>query len=127
MLVTDPTALAGPTPRLLDTGVWGHVMLGDAATLTTAFLAAIEAAAHERRLYASAASVWEFARQSELGTIVIDDLATLIANQERPPGVSILPITTATIVEAHYLPPFTPGRDPSARFIAAAARDTGVS
>ena len=125
MLVTDLTALASPTPLLLDTGVWGHVMLGDAA-LSATLLAAIESAAHERRLMVSAISVWEFARQIELGAIAIDDFAGLIADQERPPGVTIISMSSHTMLDAHRLPAFSSTRDPSTRFIAASARLNGA-
>ena len=126
MLVTDLTALAAPTPILLDTGVWGHVMLGD-AMLSATLLATIESAAHERRLFVSTISVWEFARQIELGAIAIDDFAGLIADQERPPGVTIIPMSSHTMLDAHRLPAFSTTRDPSTRFIAASARLNGAT
>ena len=125
MLIDDLDTLSS-RPLLLDTPVWGHVMLGDAAMLTPDFLAVIERAAHERRLVASAASVWELARQVECGALLIEDLPGLIANQERPPGVTFLPIDTDVLLEARLLPPLDHPRDPVTRFVAATARRRGA-
>jgi PIN domain nuclease of toxin-antitoxin system len=127
MLIADIDALAAHKYLLLDTAVWGHVMLGESAILTTGLLAAIERSAHDQRLLVSAASVWEIARQVECGALMIDDLPGLISNQQRPPGVNILPLSTDILLEAHMLPPFDHHRDPAARFIAATARRTGAA
>ncbi len=120
--------LGGSIPVLLDTHVW--VWASNASGgFKRAAARAIESAAAERRLFVSAASVWEIALKAQKGELLVSgDLRTWLRDQRRYPGVRVLPISGSLSIEATSLPEWTrksdkrPHKDPSDRFIVAEAR-----
>ncbi len=120
-----------PRERLvLDTHVWlwASGELGGPDRLAPETLAHIEAAAGSRRLYASAASMWELAWKVARGRLHVSmELERWLSDQRRPPGIRILSIDARLAIAATRLPPWpTPDgqehRDPADRFIVATAR-----
>lgn len=90
---------------------------------------AIERAASERRLIASAASVWEIALKTQKGDLLVSgDLRSWVRDQTRFPGVRIAPINASLAVASTSLPEWLraadgrPHKDPADRFIVAEAR-----
>ncbi len=125
MLTSD---LGGPTPVLLDTHIWVWASNGS-NQFKRAAAKAIESAAGERRLFVSAASVWEIALKQQKGDLLVSgDLRAWLRDQRRYPGVRVLPISGTLSIEATLLPEWLrksdkrPHKDPSDRFIVAEAR-----
>lgn len=120
--------LAGPGPLLLDTHIWVWASNGS-DQFKKAAAKAIETAASERRLFASAASVWEIALKHQKGELLVSgDLRAWLRDQKRYPGIRILSVTGALSIDATSLPDWTrksdkrQHKDPSDRFIVAEAR-----
>ncbi len=120
-----------PRERLvLDTHVWlwASGELGGPGRLAPETLAWIEAAAGSRRLYASAASVWELAWKVARGRLHVSiELDRWVREQRRAPGIRILSIDALLAIAATRLPPWVAPdgqehRDPADRFIVATAR-----
>lgn len=125
MLTSD---LGGSIPVLLDTHIWVWAS-NSPDRLKRAAAKAIERAAAERRLFVSAASVWEIALKTQKGELLISgDLRTWLRDQRRYPGVRVLPISGSLPIDATSLPEWIrksdkrPHKDPSDRFIVAEAR-----
>lgn len=120
------------TDRLvLDTHiwVWASGESGGPSQFHASAHPAIEAAARSRRLFASAASVWEIALKAERGkAIVSGDLLAWVQDQKQYPGIRVLPIDLRLAVECTRLPPWIRSRDgkehrdPGDRFIVTTAR-----
>ena len=113
---------------LMDTHIWVWASNG-APRFKRVAAKAIEIAAAERRLFVSAASVWEIALKAQKGELLISgDLRSWLREQRRYPGVRVVPIGGNLAVEATSLPPWTrksdkqPHKDPNDRFIVAEAR-----
>ncbi len=129
MLITD---LDGSAPLLLDTHIWVWASTGSGAGMSKfkkAALPAIESAAAERRLLASAASVWEIARKIQNGDLIVSgDLRSWVREQTRYPGIRVLSMGAWLTIDATSLPTWVrksdkrPHKDPSDRFIVAEAR-----
>ncbi len=122
------SSLGPPLPLLLDTHIWVWSSTESKSFRATA-ARAIESAAAERRLFVSAASVWEIALRIQKGDLLISgDLRAWLRDQRRYPGVRVAPITGALALESTTLPEWTrksdkrPHKDPSDRFIVAEAR-----
>jgi PIN domain nuclease of toxin-antitoxin system len=122
------TSDLGSGPVILDTHIWVWASNGSEKFKKTASHG-IERAAEDRRLFASAASVWEIALKAQKGDVLVSgDLRSWVREQRRYPGVRVLPITSSTIVEATGLPEWIRKsdkqlhKDPSDRFIVAEAR-----
>ena len=118
----------GSVPILLDTHIWVWAST-DPGRFKKAAGNAIELAARERRLFVSAASVWEIALKVQKGELLISgDLRTWLREQRRYPGVRVLPMNGMLAIDATSLPEWTrksdkrPHKDPSDRFIVAEAR-----
>ncbi len=125
MLTSDLTA---PVPLLLDTHIWVWASSGSGG-FKKAAAKAIEVAAAERRLFVSAASVWEIALKVQRGDILVaGDLRAWLRDQKRYPGVRVIPIGGSLALESTALPEWTrksdrkPHKDPNDRFIVAEAR-----
>ncbi len=122
------SSLGPPVPLILDTHIWVWSSTG-ARNFKTAAASAIESAAGERRLFVSAASVWEIALKIQKGELLVSgDLRAWLRDQRRYPGVRVAPITGPLALESTTLPEWTrksdkrPHKDPSDRFIVAEAR-----
>jgi PIN domain nuclease of toxin-antitoxin system len=109
--------------------VWASGEAGGPEQLGSAALAPIEAAARSRRLFVSAASVWEIALKAERGQALISgDLDVWVRAQRMYPGVRVLPIGSRTATGCTRLPAWTPRRDgrqhrdPADRFIVTTTR-----
>jgi len=120
--------LAGPAPLLLDTHIWVWAS-NNSGRFKKAAASGIEIAAEERRLFVSAASVWEIALKAQKGDLLVSgDLRTWLREQRRYPGVRVLPISAGVSIEATLLPTWMrksdkrPHKDPSDRFIVAESR-----
>jgi PIN domain nuclease of toxin-antitoxin system len=120
--------LGGSVPILLDTHIWVWASNGS-GRFKRAAANAIETAAEERRLFVSAASVWEIALKQQKGDVLVSgDLRAWLREQRRYPGVRVLPITGNLTIDATSLPEWIrkpdkkPHKDPSDRFIVAEAR-----
>jgi PIN domain nuclease of toxin-antitoxin system len=116
---------------VLDTHVWAWASgeAGGPEQLRPDALPSIELAARSRRLFVSAASVWEIALKYERGRVrVLGDLHRWVRDQRRYPGVRVLPIDSRLGIECTRLPRWTrkqdggEHRDPGDRFIVASAR-----
>lgn len=126
------TSSLTPGDRLvMDTHVWVWVSgeAGGPGRLNPAVLPPIEAAARDRRLFASAASVWEVALKAERGqALIAGDLDTWVRDQRRYPGVRLLSLDARTMMDSTRLPPWLRARDgqehrrPNDRFLVATAR-----
>lgn len=123
------TSEIGPSvPVLLDTHIWVWASSG-AKHFKRAAGKEIEAAAEERRLFVSAASVWEIALKQQKGDLLVSgDLRSWLREQRRYPGVRVLPITGGLTIDATSLPEWIrksdkkPHKDPNDRFIVAESR-----
>lgn len=129
MLISD---LADTDLLILDTHVWVWASgeAGGPTQLRQAALPAIERAARSRRLFVSAASVWEIALKAERGmALVSGDLHAWVRDQRKYPGVRVQSIGARIAVACTRLPPWTrrrdrqEHRDPSDRFIVSTARN----
>lgn len=126
------TSRLARTDRLvMDTHVWVWASgeAGGPNYLKAAALPEIEDGARSRRLYVSAASVWEIALKAERGRAHLSgDLHTWVRDQRRFPGVRVLPIDARLAIDSARLPLWTrerdgqEHRDPSDRFIVTTAR-----
>ena len=122
------SSLGPPVALLLDTHIWVWSSTGS-KNFKAAAARAIETAAAERRLFVSAASVWEIALKIQKGDLLISgDLRSWLRDQRRHPGVRVVPISGGLSVDSTTLPEWTrksdkrPPEDPSDRFIVAEAR-----
>ncbi len=115
---------------VMDTHVWVWVS-GEAAgpaRLDPAVLPPIEDAARHRRLFVSAASVWEIALKAQRGQgLITGDMDTWVRDQRQYPGVRVLSLDARLAMDSTRLPPWLrrdgqPHRDPNDRFIVATAR-----
>jgi PIN domain nuclease of toxin-antitoxin system len=120
--------LGTSVPLVIDTHIWVWAANGTRSFKRTA-MRAIEVAAAERRLFVSAASVWEIALKVQKGDLLVSgDLRAWLRDQRRYPGVRVAPITGALSIESTMLPEWIrksdgkPHQDPSDRFIVAEAR-----
>ena len=120
--------IVGAVPVLLDTHIWVWANVEPGKFKKTA-ARAIETAAAERRLFVSAASVWEIALKAQKGDLLVSgDLRTWLRDQRRYPGVRVLPVTGALAIDSTSLPEWIrksdkkPHKDPADRFIVAEAR-----
>lgn len=126
------TSSLTPSDRLvMDTHVWVWVSgeAGGPGRLDPAVLPPIEDAARDRRLFISAASVWEIALKAERGQALISgDLDAWVRDQRRYPGVRVLAIGPQVAIDSTRLPKWLRARDgqehrdPNDRFIVTAAR-----
>ena len=128
MLTSD---IGFPRLILLDTHIWVWASGSGGGPTRFAPMAApaIEMAAAERRLFASAASVWEIALKAEKGDLLVSgNLRAWVREQTRYPGIRVLPITATLVIDATALPEWVrkadarPHKDPNDRFIIAEAR-----
>lgn len=120
--------ISGSIPVLLDTHIWVWAN-EDPGRFKKAAARAIEIAAAERRLFVSAASVWEIALKAQKGIFLVSgDLRTWLRDQRRFPGVRVLPVNGTLAIDATSLPEWIrksdkkPHKDPGDRFIVAEAR-----
>jgi PIN domain nuclease of toxin-antitoxin system len=120
--------LGGSVPILLDTHIWVWASNGS-GRFKKAAAKAIEIAAEERRLFVSAASVWEIALKVQKGDLLVSgDLRAWLRDQRRYPGVRVLSMSGSLSIDSTSLPEWTrksdkrPHKDPSDRFIVAEAR-----
>ena len=120
--------LGGSVPILLDTHIWVWASNGS-GPFKKAAAKSIEAAAEERRLFVSAASVWEIALKIQKGDLLVSgDLRAWLRDQRRYPGVRVLPMSGGLAIDSTTLPEWMrksdkrPHKDPSDRFIVAEAR-----
>ena len=128
VLISD---LQGAGSLVLDTHVWVWASgeAGGPAQLAAAALPAIEGAARNRRLFVSAASVWEIALKTERGQALLSgDLRSWVRDQQRYPGVRILSVDSRLAIDCTQLPLWIrerdgkEHRDPNDRFIVTTAR-----
>jgi PIN domain nuclease of toxin-antitoxin system len=120
--------LSGPVPLVLDTHIWVWAS-SDPDRFKKAARKKIEVAAEERRLFVSAASVWEIALKIQKGDLLVSgDLRAWLRDQRRYPGVRVAPIGGNLALDATTLPEWTRKsdkrlhKDPNDRFIVAEAR-----
>ncbi|MGK2962354.1 MAG: type II toxin-antitoxin system VapC family toxin [Gemmatimonadaceae bacterium] len=125
MLTSD---IGGPAPLLLDTHIWVWASNASGGFRKSA-VKPIEAAAAGRRLFVSAASVWEIALKVQKGDLLVSgDLRAWLREQRRYPGVRVAPITGSVALEATLLPEWIrrndkrTHKDPADRFIVTEAR-----
>lgn len=109
--------------------VWASGESGGPAQIQPHELPPIEAAAINRRLFVSAASVWEISLKEQRGrALIAGDLNRWVQDQQQYPGVRIRSIDSRLAIDTARLPTWTrrrdgqEHRDPSDRFIVAAAR-----
>ena len=125
MLISE---LRGPVPLLMDTHIWVWASNGSGEFRKSA-AEAIEVAATERRLFVSAASVWEIGLKAQKGDLLVSgDIRAWLREQRRYPGVRVAPISGNVALESTSLPDWIrksdkrPHKDPADRFIVAEAR-----
>lgn len=116
---------------VMDTHIWLWVSgeAGGERMVKPSVAQRVESAARSRRLFVSAASVWELALKASNGrALVSGDLHEWVRAQTRFPGVRVLPIDSRVAVESGRLPEWIrkrdgkPHRDPADRFIVTTAR-----
>lgn len=120
--------ISGSIPVLLDTHIWVWASVNPGKFKKSA-ARAIETAAAERRLFVSAASVWEIALKAQKGELIVSgELRAWLRDQRRYPGVRVLPMNGTLAIDSTLLPEWTrksdkkPHKDPGDRFIVAEAR-----
>jgi PIN domain nuclease of toxin-antitoxin system len=125
------SSLAASDRLVLDTHiwVWASGESGGPGQFTPGALQPIEDAARARRLYVSAASVWEIALKEERGrALVTGDLSSWVRDQRQYPGVRVLGIDGRLAIESTRMARWIrkrdgqEHRDPNDRFIVATAR-----
>lgn len=123
--------LASSDRLVMETHVWVWVSgeAGGPSRLNRALLPPIEAAARDRRLFVSAASVWEVALKAERGqALIAGDLDAWVRDQRQYPGVRVLTIDPTLAIDSTRLPKWLRARDgqehrdPNDRFIVTTAR-----
>jgi len=128
MLTSD---LAARDRLVMDTHIWVWVSgeSGGPSQVRADVLPAIEDAARSRRLFVSSTSVWEIALKAESGRLLVSgDLHSWVRDQQRFPGVRVLPVDSRLSVDCTLLPPWIrrndkkEHRDPADRFIVTTAR-----
>jgi PIN domain nuclease of toxin-antitoxin system len=128
VLISD---LDGPASLVLDTHIWVWASGGRnaASRFKKAAARSIEQAAGERRLIASAASVWEIALKIQKDELLISgDLRSWVRDQVQYPGIRIIPMNSSLAIDATSLPEWIrrkdgrPHKDPADRFIVSEAR-----
>ena len=111
---------------VLDTHVWVWSVEGNLKRLRPAVAREIEAAASDGRLHISAISVWEVGMLVTRGRLQLArDVGSWIAESRRPPGVRVVPLTSAVALDASTLPGRPPA-DPADCVIAGTARALGA-
>jgi PIN domain nuclease of toxin-antitoxin system len=127
--------LSGSRAVLLDTHiwVWASGNSGGPSRFAASLAPAIEAAAIQRRLFVSVASVWEIALKAQRGTLLLSgDLRAWIREQRSKGGVQVLPITSSIAIESTTLPLWLrrkdgkEHKDPNDRLLVATARRQGA-
>ena len=108
MAIVDARALQPPVPLLLDGTVWIAATTGTSGVVAPEVLLILEQGAQENRLFASAATVWELSLLDGRGVLKFGDLPLWLADQTRPPGVTLLPITGDIAYECTRLPMWSP-------------------
>lgn len=103
MATLNANALGGSRRLLLDSAVWIAVTMNVPDVVSPELLLILEQAAHENRVCVSTATVWELALLARRGDIDFIDFPQWIADQKRPPGVSILPITEDLVYRSTLL------------------------
>lgn len=125
------SSLTASDRLVMDTHVWVWVSgeAGGPGRLHPAVLPPIEDAARDRRLFVSAASVWEVALKAEKGqALITGDLEAWVGDQRRYPGVRVLTIDPQLAIGSTRLPRWLrrrdaqEHRDPNDRFIVTTAR-----
>lgn len=125
------SSLAASDRLLMDTHVWlwASGEAGGPGKLPADVLPLIEAAARSRRLFVSAASVWEVALKAERGqALVSGSLDEWVRDQRQYPGVRVLAIGSRIAMDSTRLPRWVRARDgqehrdPNDRFIVTCAR-----
>jgi PIN domain nuclease of toxin-antitoxin system len=131
--ITDTGLIPRNAPVLMDTHIWVWMASNDNTRVSTGTIEALEDAAQDGRLLASAASVWEIALKSATGDLMAGtDLHAWVAQQQETPGVRLLNITPSLTIDVTSLPSWIrrrdnkPHRDPNDRFIVASARRRGA-
>lgn len=128
MLISD---LSRSRAVLLDTHIWiwASGNSGGPSRFAAPLVPAIDIAATERRLFISAASVWEIALKAQRGDLLIScDLRAWVAQQKANKGARILPVTSLIAIESTHLPLWLrrkdgkEHKDPNDRFLVATAR-----
>jgi PIN domain nuclease of toxin-antitoxin system len=126
MLISDPQPADS---LLLDTHIWVWLSVQlDPPKFARRLYPHIDQAAADRRLYVCAASVWEIALKIQRGIVIIPgELNVWIKEQSRASGVQVLTLNSELLIDSTRLPTWirTDGKehkDPSDRFIVAAAR-----
>lgn len=104
MAIVDAQALGAPRRLLLDSAVWIAATTNVPGVVSPELLLILEQAAHEERVWVSAATVWELALLARRGDIDFGDFPLWLADQRRPPGVMILPITEELVYQSTILP-----------------------
>ncbi|HXC24691.1 MAG TPA: hypothetical protein VNU46_02170 [Gemmatimonadaceae bacterium] len=108
MPTLDASALGAPRRLLLDSAVWIAATMNVSGVVSPELLLILEQAAHEGRLWTSAAVVWELALLARRGDIYFGDFSAWLADQKRPPGVTIHPMTEELAYESTVLPGWMP-------------------
>ncbi|MBW3569987.1 MAG: type II toxin-antitoxin system VapC family toxin [Gemmatimonadetes bacterium] len=125
------SSLTASDRLVMDTHVWVWVSgeAGGPGRLDSALLPLIEAAARDRRLFVSAASVWKVALKAERGqALIAGDLDAWVRDQRQYPGVRVLTIGPTLAIDSTRLPRWVrvrdgqEHRDPNDRFLVATAR-----
>jgi PIN domain nuclease of toxin-antitoxin system len=107
MAIIDAHKLGAPQQLLLDSAVWIAATTSATGVVAPELLLILEQAAHEGRLYVSTATVWELALLAQRGAINFGDFPIWLADQTRPPGVTLIPITGELAYESTTLPGWT--------------------
>jgi PIN domain nuclease of toxin-antitoxin system len=131
--ITDTGLIPRDAPVVMDTHIWVWMASNDTTRISAGTIEALEEAAQDGRLLASAASVWEIALKAATGELMAGtDLHAWVAQQQETPGVRLLTITPTLAIDVTLLPAWIRRRDnkvhrdPTDRFIVASARRRGA-
>ncbi len=106
---------------LLDTHVWIWLLAGETRRLANPVLQRIQNALLQGDVVVSDVSVWEIALKTAKGKLVLTpSLDDWLAQAEKAPGISFLPLDRSTLVLSARVPGLPHG-DPADRILAAAA------
>jgi PIN domain nuclease of toxin-antitoxin system len=112
---------------VLDTHVWIWAVEGTPDRLHRKAADAIEEATRSRALIVSAISVWEIAMLVKKGRLALaTSITNWVAASLRPPGVRVIPVGTAIVLDSVGLPDLDYHKDPADRLIVATARKYGT-
>ena len=113
-------------PVVMDTHGWIWAVEGLADKLGSDALRVIDDAASDRRLFASAISVWELGTLLRKRRIALSvEFERWVAASRQPPGVLIQAVTPEIAMDSAALPAFSEG-DPADRLIVSTARSLGA-